>query len=54
MKNTLEVIFTWPDGKKEVRYRATKGSSEAKEFYNQVQGLKKPNGYSIIFTDYNL
>lgn len=54
MKNTLEVIFTWPNGSTEVRYRATRGSLEAQDFIRQVEELKKPNGYSIRYTDYQL
>lgn len=36
MKETLEVIFTWPSGRKEVRYRAEKGTEAHDKLLLQV------------------
>jgi hypothetical protein len=40
----MEVIYTWPDGREEVRYRRTTGSSEANALENQVQKLQEQHG----------
>lgn len=41
---TLEVIYTWPDGREEVRYRATAGTEKADELQAQVDHLKSLHG----------
>ncbi len=54
-KNTLEVVYTWPEsGKEEVRYRAHRDSEEAKDFIAQIANMRKPHCYSIRYTDYQL
>lgn len=34
------IIYTWPDGREEVRYRRVPGSVEAKELMDEVDALK--------------
>jgi len=44
---TMEVVYTWSDGREEVRYRRPKGSTEALEMERQIgvfQRLRKENG----------
>lgn len=46
MKNTLEVIYTWPDGREEVRYRRAKDSEDAIGLMRQIDYHK------IVTSDY--
>ena len=41
---TLEVVFTWPSGREEVRYRRASGSPESAEFKSEVEALRKKHG----------
>jgi len=34
------IVYTWPDGREEVRYRRVPGSEEAKELMDEVDALK--------------
>lgn len=34
------IVYTWPDGREEVRYRRVPGSPEAKELMDEVDALK--------------
>jgi hypothetical protein len=38
---TTEIVYTWPDGREEVRYRRTKDSPEALELVGQVIDLQQ-------------
>jgi hypothetical protein len=40
----MEVVYTWPDGREEVRYRRPTGSAKAIELESQVQHLRKIHG----------
>jgi hypothetical protein len=48
---TTEVVYTWPDGREEVRYRRAYGSKEAFYYIEQVNRLRRMHGeecpYSI-------
>lgn len=50
----LEVVYTWPDGREEVRYRRTSKSKEAAELIAEVDALQKAHGikspYSYRYT----
>jgi hypothetical protein len=50
---TMEVVYTWPDGREEVRYRRPAGSVEAHKLSNEVLELRRKHGeqcpYSIRF-----
>jgi len=39
-----EIVFTWPDGREEVRYRRSAGSVDAAELISQVEKLKARDG----------
>jgi hypothetical protein len=39
--NTTEIIYIWPDGREEVRYRRAYNSGEALELINQVLDLQQ-------------
>jgi hypothetical protein len=38
---TLEIVFTWPGGREEVRYRRPLGSVEAEELRQEVNELRR-------------
>lgn len=38
---TLEVVYTWPDGRQEVRYRRWAGTEEAAKLMAEVEALRK-------------
>jgi len=54
LAQTLEVIYTWPDGRKEVRYRRPARSTAADELIAEVNEQKARHGadcpYSYRFT----
>lgn len=37
----IEIVYTWPDGKQEVRYRRPAGSHEAAQLVNEVLELQR-------------
>lgn len=39
-----EIIYTFPNGKEEVRYRRAKNSQEALEFVAEIEKLKQKHG----------
>ena len=44
----IEIVYTWPDGREEIRYRRPAGSLDAVRFVNEVRGLQavaKASGY---------
>lgn len=43
-RSTLEIVFTWPDGRKEVRYRRHYPSEDANELITQVKALQERLG----------
>lgn len=49
----MEIVYTWPDGRQEVRYRRPAGSREAHKLSNEVLELQRKHGdkcpYSIRF-----
>lgn len=50
----MEVVYTWPDGREEVRYRRPDGSEQAQQLERQVRMLERNLGaecpYSIRHT----
>jgi hypothetical protein len=50
---TIEVVYTWQNGRKEVRYRATEGTEHADNLTSQVECQKALHGkdcpYSIRY-----
>lgn len=53
MKNTLEIIYTWPGGREEVRYRRAKDSEDAiglmKQIdYNKMVTSNYPYSYRFV------
>ena len=36
---TLEVVYTWPNGREEVRYRRPLGTADARRLLDEVQAL---------------
>lgn len=55
MSRTVEILYTWPNGRTEVRYRRPEGSDEAKDLMGQVDGLMDRQGsdcpYGYRFVD---
>jgi hypothetical protein len=51
----MEVVYTWPGGREEVRYRRPTGSDDAKVLERRVELLRQMHGpdspYSIRYTD---
>ena len=52
--NTLEVIFTWDDGREELRYSRPLDSADAAKFMAEVDELKRkypdtPYSYRKVF-----
>jgi hypothetical protein len=49
----MEVVYTWPNGREEVRYRRPRGSPDALDFEEQVKALQQRHGkacpYSIRY-----
>jgi hypothetical protein len=41
---TLSIIYTWPDGRKEVRYQRLVGSDEAQRLVDEVDAIRKRLG----------
>lgn len=39
--NCLEIVYTWPDGHEEVRYRRSVNSTSALELINEVLDLQQ-------------
>lgn len=49
----IEFIFTWQDGRKEVRYRRLKGSIDANKMISEIFKLQergKLNGYTSPYS----
>lgn len=44
VKNTVEVVYTWPDGREEVRYRRPYPSDSATDFMDEVDKLRRRDG----------
>lgn len=40
MRDTLEIIYTWPNGREEVRYRRPDGTDDAKRLMDEVDAMK--------------
>lgn len=38
---TTEIVYTWEDGREEVRYRRPYKSAEAQEFMDEIDALRK-------------
>lgn len=55
---TLEVVYTWDDGREEVRYRRPEDSEDAAKFKKEVESLqhkwghKCPYSYRVVKEDY--
>lgn len=47
---TTEIIYTWEDGREEVRYRRSYNSREALEFIEEVEKLKKSQGKNCPYS----
>jgi hypothetical protein len=45
-----EIVFTWPDGREEVRYRRPTNSPEALELINEVLDLQAKHGLSCPYS----
>lgn len=37
---TLEIVYVWPDGREEVRYRRQLGTNDADRFMKEVDEIK--------------
>lgn len=37
---TLEIVYTWPSGREEVRYRRPLGTDDARTFMAEVDAMK--------------
>lgn len=48
--HVTEFIYTWPDGREEVRYRRDKDSTEALELINQIEDLKMQHGAACPYS----
>lgn len=46
----IEIIYTWQDGREEVRYRRTDGSAEATDLIWQVDTLRARDGDSSPYS----
>lgn len=55
MYKSLVITYTWPDGRKEVRYRRVAGTEEAQTLIDEVEALKARLGeecpYSYAYED---
>ena len=40
MGNMVEIVYTWPDGREEVRYRRTQGTYEAMRLMKEVDDMR--------------
>jgi hypothetical protein len=40
MSDVTEIVYTWPSGREEVRYRRPKGSAGAKKLIDEVECIK--------------
>lgn len=47
---TTEIVFKWPDGREEVRYRRTKDSREALELIAEVLALQQKHGAACPYS----
>lgn len=51
---TVEIIYTWPDGSREVRYRRPEGTHDAKRLISEVdslilkEGKRCPYSYELV------
>jgi hypothetical protein len=45
-----EIVYTWPDGREEVRYRRPKDSLEALELTEQVVNLIRKHGAACPYS----
>lgn len=45
-----EIVYTWPDGREEVRYRRPKDSREALGFVEQVLDLQSLHGAACPYS----
>lgn len=41
---TAEIVYTWPDGREEVRYRRVVGTPECEEMEHEVSRLRAMHG----------
>lgn len=48
--NTVEIIYTWPDGREDIRYRRLKDSAESLEMIGEILDLQKQHGKSCPYT----
>lgn len=46
----IEIVYTWPDGREEVRYRRVSGSPEAFDLIGQVRALRERDGDSCPYS----
>lgn len=42
--STIEIVYTWPNGKEEVRYRRVKDSESARKMIAEVDDLRMKFG----------
>ena len=39
LRETVEIVYTWPDGREEVRYRRPLNTESARKLMDEVQAL---------------
>lgn len=44
MYKSLVIVYTWPDGRREVRYRRVADTPEAQKLIDEVEALKERLG----------
>jgi hypothetical protein len=49
-RRTVEIVYTWPDGREEVRYRAPENSEKALELISQVIELERTHRESACYS----
>lgn len=47
---TTEIVYTWPDGREEVRYRRVKDSDEALKLVKEVLELQRKHGATCQYS----
>jgi hypothetical protein len=50
MSATTEIVYTWPDGREEVRYRQPKDSPRALDLIEQVLELQTEHGAACPYS----
>lgn len=50
MSEVTEIVYTWPDGREEVRYRRRKDSPKALELVNDVLDLQRVHGTACPYS----